>query len=153
MPTPDTFPGKLVEELIELETNTNSIVSMPAGTLKFDGNDFEFKDGLGAFNPRSGGSGITESQHDNLDDLVHDIAETCDWIITRSGGKVSTIDIQSTSGSPLIRKYEFTRSAGKVSAIEEIQYNGAGTEIQRLSYTVTRTSGKVTSIRAIETGG
>jgi hypothetical protein len=101
----------------------------------------------------SGGSGITEGQHDVLDDLVHWLAETNYQEVVRAGGKVTNVINWTDSGKTTkIREMVITRTAGKVSQLDFIQYDGAGVEKQRMTGVITRTAGKVSSIQWTETG-
>lgn len=101
----------------------------------------------------TGGMGITEGQHDALDDLVHNIAETSYEEVTRSGGKVTNITIWETSSKiKKVRETIIARSGGKVSQIDLVQYDGTGTEKQRMAGVITRSDGKVASIAWTETG-
>lgn len=100
----------------------------------------------------SGGSGITESQHRNLDQLVHLIAENSYLEIVKTGGKVSDIIIWSDNTKVLkIRETNITRTAGKVSQIVIKQYDETGVLAETLTQTLNRTSGSVTSINGVLT--
>jgi hypothetical protein len=103
----------------------------------------------------SGGpsSGITEAQHDALDDMVHWLAETNYQEITRSGGKVINVTNWTNSGKTVkVREMIITRSAGKVSQLDFIQYDGSGVEKQRMTGVITRSAGKIASVQWTETG-
>lgn len=76
--TPDRKPGPL-EEDEEIQLGPNAIGPTQAGAFNYDGSDFRFRDGAGTFNPRTGGSGITESQHKTLRQLVHLADEGGPW--------------------------------------------------------------------------
>lgn len=128
-----------------------------------DGADLRFRDetnpGTGGAGYKladllTGGSGITEGQHDALDDLVHWLAETNYQEIVRSAGKVTNVINWTDSGKTVkIREMVITRSAGKVSQLDFIQYDGSGTEKQRLTGVITRDgNGKVSTIQWTETG-
>lgn len=99
------------------------------------------------------GSGITEPEHDALNDIVHALAETNYQEVTRTSGKVTNITHWTNSGKTIkIREVAITRSSGKVSQIDIIQYNNSSTEVQRMTGVITRSSGQVTSIQWTETG-
>jgi hypothetical protein len=68
--TPDRFPGAL-EEDEEVRLGTNANPPTQAGAFNFDGTSFQFRDSTGTFDPRTGGSGITEDQHKALRQLIH----------------------------------------------------------------------------------
>ena len=120
--------------------------------MVFDGTDFAFRDSTGLFNPRTGGSGITESQHEALDTLTHWINETNWQEMVRSGGKVvNAIHWTDDTKTTKIREVVIQRTSGKVTQIDLIQYDGTGTEKQRLTGVITRDAGKVASIKWTKT--
>jgi hypothetical protein len=100
-------------------------------------------DELTLFDPVTGIKKLSElsdvlTGHAAIDDPVHNIAETCEAVITRSGGKLATQTIRDQSDTPLIRKWEYTRSGGKMSQIVERQYDGSGAEIVTLTTVINR---------------
>jgi hypothetical protein len=98
-------------------------------------------------------SRLTEAGHDALDDLVHDLAETCDVVVTRLAGKVISVLARTPGATPKkIRETVVTRTAGKIAQIDVVQYNAAELEVQRLTGVVTRSAGKVSQIAWTETG-
>lgn len=101
------------------------------------------------------GAGITENQHDNLDDLVHWLAEDHHIALTRSSGKISnaTAWTDGTKTTKVRELANIVRTGGKIDSYDLIQYNASGVENQRLAFAITRTAGKVTSIDVTETGG
>lgn len=150
--TPDRSPGPLDEEEILLETNTSP--TAVAGSITFDGSSFVLRDATGVFDPRSGGSGISEGQHEGLDTLVHDVAETSYTEVTRTSGQVSSVIVWETSAKlKKIRETTVTRTSGQASTIVEKHYDAAGTVIagQTLTHTVTRSGGRVESIDTVQT--
>jgi hypothetical protein len=66
--TPDRFPGPLIED--EIRFQDNEAEPSVVGSLCLHGTDFKAKDGTGVFNLRSG-TGLTESQHRTLRQLIH----------------------------------------------------------------------------------
>lgn len=106
------------------------------------------RDALGNFNPRSGGSGITESQHQTLDTLVHEIDENSFDEVTRSGGRVMQIITWDSPAKLLkIREEAVTRdSLGRVTQYQAIQYDGVGAVKETMTETYTRVCGRVTSV-------
>jgi hypothetical protein len=66
--TPDRHPGVSDEEGVILDTTVNASVD---GEFRYNGVRFSFKDATGEFDPRTGGSGITEAQHKVLRQLIH----------------------------------------------------------------------------------
>lgn len=149
--TPDRHPGPLIED-DEIILTEQASDPPDAGGVRYVGGAFRMKDVLGVFNPRSGGGGITESEHEALDTLTHWINETNWQEINRTGSKVSSIVNWETSDKlKKVREVLVTRSGGKVSQIDAIQYNTSGVEKQRLTGVITRDSGKVASIQWTKT--
>lgn len=143
--TPDTFPGPLEEEEIQLEERSTD--PDLEGAIRYVSGSFKLKDNLGVFNPRSGGGGITESDHNSLDTLLHWLVETNYQEIVRTEGKVtSVINWVDSNKTTKIREMIITRTTGKVSQMVFIQYDGTGTEKHRITGVITRSAGKVTSI-------
>lgn len=100
----------------------------------------------------TGGAGLTEASHELLDTLRHGIAEDSHQQLTRSGGKLTNMTYWTDSGeTQKIREVVITRSVGKVSQIDVIQYDGSGVEKVRITGTVTRVSGRVDHIDWVET--
>lgn len=149
-PTPDRKAGPRYEEKLILEDE--GYTADGPGEMVFDGSDFSFRDSTGLFNPRTGGSGLTETQHEALDRLTHWINETNWQEMVRSGGKVTNAIHWTDSGKTTkIREVVIQRTAGKVSQIDLIQYDSGGTEKERMTGVVTRASGKVESIQWTKT--
>jgi len=68
--TPDRFPGPLIEEELVLDDEQTEDPSTE-GAMRFVLGSFRFRDTSGVFDPRSGGSGLTEAQHKVLRQLIH----------------------------------------------------------------------------------
>lgn len=80
------------------------------------------------------GSGITEPQHEALDTLAHWIAEDSYDILTYSGNKVTNVTTWDSPAMLLkIRESQISYIGNKVSQSIEIQYDGAGVEIYRVT--------------------
>lgn len=100
----------------------------------------------------TGGTGISITTHELLDTLRHALAEDAHQQITRSGGKVTNVTHWTDSGeTQKIREVVVTRSGGKVSQLDVIQYDETGTEKVRITGTVTRSGGLVDHIDWAET--
>lgn len=67
--TPDRRPGPSYEEKLILQNE--GLTADAQGEMVYNGTSFSFRDSVGAFDPRSGGGGITEGQHKALRDLIH----------------------------------------------------------------------------------
>lgn len=147
--TPDRHPGVSIEEGMIL---TPEGAATEEGELRYTGSRFSFYDATGEYDPRSGGGGITEGQHEVLDTLVHDLSENYYLETTRSSGRVTDIIAWTDSGKTLkIREVNVTRSAGLVSQVVEKQYDGTGTLKYTMTYTITRTGGQISSVDAVKT--
>ncbi len=99
------------------------------------------------------GSIITLEDHENIDSLVHGLAETSITEITRDGGGlVTNVDVRNlpVTGT-LIRSTTITRAAGKVTQIVENQHAGAGAVIQTLTSVINRDGNTVVSVDVTET--
>jgi len=145
--TPDRHPGPMIEddEIILKESTLGDPTEV--GGIRQVGGAFRMKDATGVFNPRSGGGGITEAEHELLDTLTHWVNETNWQEIVRSGGKVTNVINWETSDKlKKIRECVIARSGGKVSQLDAIQYDGSGVEKMRLTGVITRATGKVASI-------
>lgn len=125
--------------------------------IERNGNDMRFRD---VNNPTPvtlssmmSGGGISEATHENLDTLVHEVAETSYVEVTRSGGQVSSVIVWETSAKlKKIRETTVTRTSGQASTVVEKHYDSAGTLItgQTLTHTLTRSGGRVASIDTVQ---
>lgn len=151
MPTPDRTFGVADEEGTIYEDV--GVAATAQGEVRYVGGSFSLYDSLGAFNPRSGGSGITEGQHENLDTLTHLLAESCYEEPTYTDGQVSALTWWTNSGKTTkVREEVYTRSAGQVSQIVIRQFDGAGTLVtaQTITKTVARSNGRIASITWVQ---
>lgn len=149
--TPDRTPGPAIEEELQLEDN--GLDPSVIGGITNNAGELKGRDNTGIFNLRSG-SGLTESQHENLDTLVHALAETRFTEVVRFTGQVTDVIEWTDSGKTTkVRETNLTRSGGQVSQIVVKQYDGAGALItgQTLTGTVSRTGGQITSIDWVQT--
>lgn len=95
----------------------------------------------------AGTGGLTEGAHEVLDTLIHNLAEDNHEQITKSGGKISNVTSWTDDGETIkIREIALTRSSGRISQVDIIQYDGSGDEEYRMVGTVTRVSNKVDHI-------
>ena len=144
--TPDRRPGEQFED-DRLIFEDRGADPTEVGAIWRNGSDLKGRDATGVFNLRSG-TGLSEAQHEDLDSLVHNLAETSYCEVTRTSGKVTAITHWTDNGKTTkIRETLITRTSGKVSQVEVKQYDGSGTLVQTLTGTITRTSGRVSSIR------
>jgi len=127
--TPDRAPGPSDEEELILEDRTADGNPTVNGAIRFVGDDFVGKTSTGTKSLTTGG-GISASQHRNLDQLVHDIAETSYEEYVYTGNRVDAIIIWTSSGkTQKIRETLFTYTGNKVTTIVSKQYDGAGSLI------------------------
>ena len=149
MPTPDRRPGPLIEELIKL--TDEGVDPVDVGDIANNGGDLKAKDNLGVFNLRSG-SGVTESQHRGLDQLVHPIAENSYTEIERTGSRVDAIRTYTSAAKTLkIREQEFTYTGNQVTTITTKQYDGAGVLVETYTETLSYTGAQVDDITGVLT--
>jgi len=117
------------------------------GGVRQVGGAFRFRDALGVFDPRTGGSGITEPQHEALDTLVHEIDESSYDEVVYSGNKVQTYTVWETAAKlKKIREETYSYSGNKVSQIVTVQYDGAGAVKMTMTEVYTYSGSKVTSV-------
>ena len=145
--TPDRRPGPLVEDE-EIQLGPNSTAPTQVGAFNYNGTSFQLRDAVGIFDPRSGGSGITEAQHQDLDTLNHWVDQTSYDEIGRTDAKVTSITVWNNSSKTLkIREELITRLSGKVSEIVTKQYDrNTGVLKETLTEVFSRACGKVTNI-------
>lgn len=87
------------------------------------------------------------ANHLAVDQLVHNIAETSFFQVSRSGGFVTTVTYWTDSGmSTKVRETTLSRTGSQVSGIVDVQYDSTGSAVQTLTGTVTRSSGQIVSI-------
>ena len=129
---------------------TGSPGDMLVGIDRDAGNNLVLKDPVaGAKTLASLGGGLTENQHEALNTLDHDIAQTSYMELTRNGaGKVSTITIWTSPAKTIkVRESIFTRDgSGRVIQDTTTQYDSTGAFKNSLTTIFTRDgSGKVVS--------
>jgi hypothetical protein len=149
--TPDRHPGESDEEGIVFENWSPGNDPPTVGGARLVDGSFRLRDYLGVFDPRSG-SGLSESQHEQLDTLTHEIAENAHVVVTRSSGQVSSVVVWTDNTlTTKIRETNITRSSGQVSQIEVKQYDSGGVLKNTVTQTVTRSSGQITSVAVVKT--
>jgi len=143
--TPDRFPGEREDEGLLLDED--SVEPTQNGEMKYVSGSFKAKDGTGVFNLRSGGGGISEAQHHALDYLGHEIDEDAYEEFTFTGNNITNVTIWTDSGKTTkIREFQYVYSVGKISTETVIQYDGAGSEKERLVLTYSFTGNKIDNI-------
>lgn len=145
--TPDRFPGPREDEAIALEEQTldpaQGEIRNVAGVLK--GGDAQ-----GVFELR----GITDVQHQDLDTLVHRLAENTHLEIVRdaAGRVASTVYWTDPTRTTKVREQVVTRDGqGLVSQLDEKQYDASGVLTATLTTTFSRdAAGRVASAAIAE---
>ena len=100
------------------------------------------------------GSGISLEEHEIIDSLVHNLAETQHTEIIRGGpgNKVIGVEIRTVPVTgTLIRSTSIFRTGGKVTSTIDNQHDENGIVVQSLTSTINRISGKVDSVDVVET--
>jgi len=145
--TPDRFPGTRLEEELQLEDQGSDPTT--TGGMTYNGGAFAFKDSVGVFDPRTGGSGLTPSTHRTQDQLVHDIAETSYDELVYTGSRIDALITWTTAGkTQKIREELYTYAGNQVTQIVTKQYDGAGVLVvgETMTETVTYSGNKVTAM-------
>jgi hypothetical protein len=152
-PTTDDFPGPNIAEELQLEDRTTDGNPTVTGAVRFVNDDVVVKLSSGVVSmTESAGGGITETQHEALDTVTHNLTETHNVVVTRSSGKISEILAETTGGTDIRKTEILTRSSGKVATFRVTHYESDGSTVKRqLDYTVNRSGGQVTSINVVRT--
>lgn len=94
--------------------------------------------------------GISESEHEALDTLAHDLAESFYREYTYTGWRVTNVTTWETvSKLKKIREEQITYSSGRISTQISIQYDSSGVESYRMTYTYTYTGIRISSVTAV----
>lgn len=89
---------------------------------------------------------VTDQRHKGLDQLVHNIAETGYVEYIYAGNTVTGIITWTDSGKTIkIREENYTYLGGKVTIIENKQYDFLGVLSETLTETLNYTAGKLVS--------
>lgn len=132
---------------LELDSLSADPAGVPDGGVWYNSTAGEVRVRQGGFTVPVGGSGITPAQHQALDQIVHNIAETSYLEVTRTAGRVSDVTHWTdNTKTTKIRETNITRTSGVVSSVVVKQYDGTGTLAQTLTGTVNRAGGQVASI-------
>jgi hypothetical protein len=97
-------------------------------------------------------TGYVAAMHRPLDQLVHNIAETSYYEITRSGIQISKETWWTTAGKTMkIREIDYTYSGAFVSQIITKQYDALGNLIigETLTEIITRTGVNINHVAAV----
>lgn len=111
--TPDRFPGERLEEKLKL--SDDGLAADAEGEIVYAGGAFSMRDSSGAFDPRSGGGGLSEAQHKTLRQLIH-------FIDDGPAGGFASGAYQETlpSGNPFPTSVTWYTDATKTDKIVEL---------------------------------
>ena len=145
--TPDRFPGPREDEAVLLE---DQAVDPAPGEIRRVAGTLKAADAEGVFSLR----GLTATEHDALDTLVHRLTENAHLEIVRDGTGSVAASIYWTDATKTVKVREeiLTRDGlGRVSQIEERQYDAAGAFKTSLTTVLTRNSaGRLSSAELVE---
>lgn len=149
--TPDRFPGELQEEGAVFDNLPPGSDPTVEGGFRYVNGEWRFRDALGVFSLRGGG-GITEEQHEALDTLTHEIAESSYQECTYSGSRPTGSIIWETAAKlKKIREFQYSYTSGWLTQYVEIQYDAAGVEKYRETETYTYVNGQMATATLVRT--
>lgn len=101
-------------------------------------------------------SGITQTQHENLDTLVHDLTEDGYTLITYTGNNITNYTMYTSPAmTTKIREYQIsytiTPCNQKINQVITIQYNNLGVPINTLTETATYINNRIISFTSVKT--
>lgn len=97
------------------------------------------------------GGGISESDHETLDTLVHEIDETSFDEHTYVRSKLSNVTTWSSSAKTLkIREEQYTYSASKITQVVTIQYDNVGAVKMTVTETYTYSGNVIVSVTRVK---
>ena len=99
-----------------------------------------------------GGSGITEAQHRDVDQLVHLIAEDSFLELTYSGNNVQDAITWTDNGKTIkIREVNITYTGNKATTVVTKQYNAVGALVETYTETIAYSGQKVDTVTGVLT--
>lgn len=133
MPTPDRFPGPLVEEEVQLEERTTDPTIV--GAIRNVSGTIKAKDSVGVFDLRSG-AGLSEAEHKTLRQLIHFIDDGPAEGFA-SGAYKETLP----AGSPFPTSEIWYESSAKLKKIVELTTTWSGPLITQEEWKMYDTDG------------
>jgi hypothetical protein len=129
---------------ISLEANDNQLIDIDgSGNLQFE----DTVTGVVTLASLVGGGGLTPTTHKDLDQLVHDIAETSYTEVTYTSNRPTDIIIwTSVAKATKIRECNLTYTGGLVTTAVTKQYDGSGVLVETLTSTPSYTGGIINNI-------
>lgn len=99
------------------------------------------------------GTGITESEHRTLDQLVHQLDEDYYEEVVYTGIQPTNVTYWTNSGKTTkIREHQYTYGLGrKLTQQIIIQYNGSGVEVERLTLSYTYQGTRLDTVTCVRT--
>jgi hypothetical protein len=136
--------NKLYQE-IQIQYNNSGVeVQRLVKTYNYSGNK------VASISVTETGSPIP-TDHEEYDTLVHNLAETSFEEYIYYNELVSKIIVWTNALKVLkIREHQYSYSGGKIVQSIDIQYNNAGTEIERLTNNYNYSSNKLVNINVVE---
>jgi len=149
--TPNNMGGPFVETEYAQFYDSYGAIPTETGTLAYHDGYFYMRDAYGVFNPRQGGTGLSEGEHENLDTLVHEIDETSYDEITYVGGMVSSYIVWTSAAKELkVREETYTYVSGKVSQVVTKQYDDLGVVKMTMTENYTYSGSRVLTVTRVK---
>ncbi|MGD9209162.1 MAG: hypothetical protein PVI90_00225 [Desulfobacteraceae bacterium] len=105
------------------------------------------QDAISDLDSAIGSGGLSETAHEALDRLTHQINENSYDEVTYTGNNPTNYTVWTNSSKTTkIREEQYTYTGNKVTQVVTIQYDGSGVEKERLTETYTYTGNKIDSI-------
>jgi hypothetical protein len=146
--TPDRFPGTREEDEVKIVPGTSDPVD--EGAIRYVSGAVRIRDASGVYDPRQGGTGMTENDHRVVDQLVHDLAEDYFEEYIYSGNQVTSVIAWTDSGKTTkIRETQFAYSGNQVTTETIIQFDEFGSEVERIVLTYAYTGNKVSNVTCV----
>lgn len=149
-----------VEETIVDSTGGTANFKHPPGASKvgFDATGLtntsadNVEEAIGDLDSAISDSGLTETQHEALDRLTHQINESSYDEVTYTSGKATNYTTWTNSGKTTkIREEQYTYTGSKITQVITIQYDNTGTEKERLTESYTYSGNNVSNVTRVKT--
>ncbi len=134
-----------------LEDEGSSVAGGPHTTLNFTGDRVSVSD-QGGGEAQISISGLDATEHRDLDQLVHNLAQDAFKEYVYTGNKVTSIIIWTDSNKTTkIRETQFSFSGNKINSTIQIQYDPSGIEAERLTKTFSYSGNRIVSVDEVLT--
>jgi hypothetical protein len=95
----------------------------------------------------AGGSGLTPTQHENLDTLTHGLVDTGYDVVTYTANKITNLTTWTDNTLVTkVREQQISYIGNKVSQTIEIQYDASGVEVYRIQEDYTYTGNNFANV-------